>query len=660
MMKSLTYPIIYLLLILSTNYVAAQQPKAYNAPDGIYVFLDNTLAPDFRVEIERSTAGQNNYTKAGTMAVPSNRQQLATRINQFAASFSDQGTYTQQDIDTLWAYLQHHTSLDSAFPVNYPLMFVAAGNAFYDTTAKENTSYTYRLSYYHNSKLISTKTTDQISYPKPARLPNPVLQDVHAEKYRVYLEWNIAPDQMLNSFAVYRRQNLAGKFEKIRPVKGFYTRKDSLFLVVTDTLVKPAFVYEYYIIPLDLVGNPSLNKSTITQTATFTQDLIPVLNYFYTAATASHQITLHWHFQNPYMVRSIELYRSPDYDSGYIKIASLQPQDTLYNDNLPVANENYYYFIVLQGITGKSYPGAKISALSENQNKPGPPEEVAAKTVKNGIKIYWLYEDPSVKGYYVYRDNGRGDSLLQISDLITPSDRLMSFTDSSLSLDGSENYRYAVKSINDNYIFSDFSEIVNASPLIPGSISPPLNLRASQNENKVTLIWNNQEKTEKSLLGYNIYRKTGTNESYKKLNEYPLLSENNYFEDTSLISEQMLIYAVTALNMAGTESSYSRPVQISLPVEKGILPPPAGLHLTKVPDGILITWTPVLQKELTGYNIYRYEAGNSPRKIASPGAKTNSTIDTGVEKGKLYFYFMKSINKQNQESKPGDTSRIRY
>ena len=659
-MKSLTYPIFLLLLIICTDTAFGQQPKAYNAPKGIYIYLDNTLAANYHVDIERATAGQNNYFKAGTVAAPSSRQQLTTRIKQLASYYSDQGTYTQADIDTLWAYLQHHTSLDSAFPVNYPLMFLAAGNAFYDTLAEKNTSYTYRLSYYHNSKLIGTKTTNQISYPKPARLPKPVLHDKNTGKYRVYLEWSIAPDQMLNSFAVYRRQNLAGEFKKIHPVKGFYTKHDSLFLVANDTLVKPAFVYEYYITPLDLVGNPSLNKSDITQTATFTRDLIPVLENFYATPTGSHQVTLNWKYRNTDMVRSIELYRSPYYDSGFMKIASLQPRDTIYTDNMPVANENYYYYIVLQGIEGKSYPGAKISALSENRNNPAPPEEVAAKPVKNGIKVFWLYEDPEVKGYYVYRDNGRGDSLLQISDLITPADRLMSFIDSSKSLDGSENYRYAVKSINDNYLFSDFSEIVNASPMIPGSISPPVNLRATINENKITLIWNNEEKTAKNLLGYNIYRKTEKNDSYKKLNEYPLLSENNYFEDTSLILGQTVIYAVTALNMAGTESSYSRPAQVSIPVKKGILPPPAGLHLTKITEGILITWTPVTQEGLTGYAIYRYEPGNPPQKIAMPGANHTSKQDTNVEKGKLYFYYITSINKTKQESTHSGTERIRF
>jgi len=444
-MKNLPYPFFLLLLIICTCNSFAQQPKAYNAPDGIYIFLDNTLASNYHVDIERSPAGQNNYVKAGTMAAPSTQQQLINRINQFASYFSDQGTYTQQDIDTLWVYLQHHTSLDSAFPVNYPLMFVAAGNAFYDTVAEKNTAYTYKVSYYRNGKLTGTKTTNQITYPKPARLPKPVLHDSHAGKYRTYLEWSMPADQMLNSFAVYRRQNLAGEFEKIQPLKGFYTRKDSLFLVVNDTLVKPAFVYEYYITPLDLVGNPSLNKSDITQAATFTQDLIPVLNNFYATATGSHQVTLHWKFSNPSMVRSIELYRSPEYDSGYIRVAALQPMDTVYTDNMPVANENFYYYIILQGITGKSFPGAKIAGLSENLNKPDPPEEVAARSVKNGVKIFWLYEDPVVKGYYVYRDNGRGDSLLQVSGLITPADRLMSFTDSSKSLSGSESYRYAVE-----------------------------------------------------------------------------------------------------------------------------------------------------------------------------------------------------------------------
>ncbi len=180
-----------------------------------------------------------------------------------------------------------------------------------------------------------------------------------------------------------------------------------------------------------------------------------------------HSVVVTWKFANPDMVRSISIYRSDNFDSGYVKIAEVPPLDTTYTDKVTGAMENYYYYLVLQGIMNRSYPSAKAGGHSVNNTIPAPPTDVGAEPVKGGVNIYWTHLDPNVTGYYIYRNLGLNDSLQQISRLIKPDREIMSYTDTSATLSGNLTYTYAIRSVNDSYLMSMLSEKVSAQPEYP-------------------------------------------------------------------------------------------------------------------------------------------------------------------------------------------------
>jgi len=74
---------------------------------------------------------------------------------------------------------------------------------------------------------------------------------------------------------------------------------------------------------------------------------------------------------------------------GFARIARLSPNDTSFTDIVPVANENFWYYLIADGPNGNSPPSAKISVMFRNSGeKPLPPEETGAESIKNGVMVY--------------------------------------------------------------------------------------------------------------------------------------------------------------------------------------------------------------------------------------------------------------------------------
>ncbi len=260
--------LVSLILAFSTSYISAQYPMAAGSQSGIYIFLDNNIPKEGYFEVFRSPAGRNSFSSLGKVTAPADENDLTSRISKYEPVFSDMGHYLQKDIDAMWNYLQNNAVMDTLVPVNYPVMHLAAGTAFFDDQVSKNTDYKYKVEYYENNSLKYSKTTSAVSYPGKFNIAAPAFRSEHATHNNIYTDWNIIADPYLYIFRVYRRQNMAGNFEKVNVIKGFYNRGDSLVLVVNDTTVNPRMVYEYYVEPLDRLGNPG-GKSLKSTTTSF-------------------------------------------------------------------------------------------------------------------------------------------------------------------------------------------------------------------------------------------------------------------------------------------------------------------------------------------------------------------------------------------------------
>ncbi|MFN2379240.1 MAG: fibronectin type III domain-containing protein, partial [Bacteroidales bacterium] len=407
-------------------------------------------------------------------------------------------------------------------------------------------------------------------------------------------------------------------------------------------------LYEYYVKPLDIYGNSGTDSEVISA-GTIGSNGYPVPEYFNaTGGDTGYEIKLSWKYTDMKYVRSIELYRGKSFDGNYTLITRLSPQDTTYTDIVPIANENFYYYLVIKAAVESSFPSAKVSAMYRNPgDKPAPPDEIDAETIPGGIKIHWSYREPHARGFYVYRYLYDKAEYNQISELIPSGTELYSFSDTSSYLHGNDIYRYAVRVVNDVEVISDFSESVSATPGIREIIESPGNLRINSSGNGILLIWDDMRVAVPSLLGYKLYRKTNQEDSWSLLPKDTLRHDANYFSDTTLMAGESYTWAVTTIDIYGNESLKSYPVTFR-PQEEYYVSPRIST-VVNTPDGIVISWGQINDQDVAFINIYRTRPGEGTSVIAMLEKESEEYLDTSVSEGELYIYEISLVTEDGRE-----------
>jgi hypothetical protein len=87
-----------------------------------------------------------------------------------------------------------------------------------------------------------------------------------------------------------------------------------------------------------------------------------------------------------------------------------------------------------------------------------------------------------------------------------------------------------------------------------------------------------------------------------------------------------------------------------------VFPPavPTGLQAVFSGPGqapfIDLSWPPVTDADLAGYNVYRHEGGGPPVKLNSELVKAPAFRDTQVNSGQTYFYSVAAVDQRSNES----------
>jgi fibronectin type 3 domain-containing protein len=635
------------------------QPVAASTMKGIWVFLGNEIPKDFQYQILRKQ-GNGKFVQIGTTSFSDDLSVVRKKMENYHSYFENLEKLHDADIHKMKEYASVQNTMDSIFIGNFPVMHLFFGTAFFDADAKAGNSYQYRV------KKTSSRTSgawekdsNVLKYPVKTELSKPEFLDKQESAAQILLRWRVAEQKGLNSFNVYRRVFAQGDFVKTPAVKGYNVLRDSLFLIVLDTTVQQPGYYEYCVEPLDIYGNPGL-RSDPAGAGTVGSGYNPLPQHFHARGMDSgYQVELSWKFEEKSFVRSIEVYRSESYDNGFMKVAQLPPSDTTYVDVVPVANENFWYYLKIKGPVSQSMPTIKIAAMYRAAGEnPLSPAEVGAESVRGGVKVHWLYSEPHAKGFYVYRYAYDLADYLQVSDLIPAGNaELYSFVDSSSWLQGNDTYRYAVRTLNDVDQMSDFSPSASASPGIKATVKTPMNLRISPEGDGTMLIWDDLRNEEPSLLGYKLYKKTQVQKDYVLLDHDSLNNRKNYFVDSLLLPEILYSYAVTAIDFYGNESEKSLPVLFQRDLELPMAPEIS--RVVSTPEGIVVSWAQMTGTSAISVNLYRMQPGGISSLIATVPSESGQYIDNDVVDGQLYIYELSLITGEKLEGNKSSGVSVR-
>ncbi|GEM_PF-1096420 len=631
-----------------SSYAQENEPTAVATEKGVWVWIGNEIPSGFEYQVLKSE-GNGDFVPLGTTTYREDPGTMKTMAEKYYPLFGNLDKPADSELSLLRDYASRSKTTDSVYISNFPLMHLILGTAFFDGEVDAGKTYRYRVAKIAGKDRQWETTSNMVSYPAETDISRPRFSRKQEFSSQVVVWWYVTGKSSLNSFLVYRRVFGKGEYQRLNIERGFNNSQDTVYLIAADNAVQNPALYEYYIQPLDIYGN-SGPGSEVATAGTLGSVGYAVPDYFNArGGEKDHRVELSWKFNETEYLRSIELYRSKSYDDGYMRIARLSPKDTSFTDIVPVANENFWYYLITGGANGNSLPSSKVSAMFRNSGeKPMPPEETGAENINNGVMVYWSCQEPYAKGFYVYRYVYETAEFEQVSGLIPADEEIYSFADTASYLQGNEVYRYAVRTVNDVDQLSDYSVTASASPGKKAAVGSPMNLRIAGRDKGILLIWDDMRMREQVLLGYKVFRKEDPDGRYVLLPGDTLKNDLNFYRDTTLVAGKAYRYTVTAIDFYGNESPQS--VSVLFVPESSTVIAPEILRAVNTKDGILVSWGQVTDENAVTVKIYRSRPGMNPLPVITIMKSVDEYLDKSVSEGELYTYEISVITESDKES----------
>ncbi len=662
-------------LILMSQSVFAQQTGntvASGGPLGIYVQLGTNLPSAIHpvdggvaYSIERRVSGENKWVPIASVSAPASLSDFRSRLEKSMHEVPEPIPMNYIPIDTLWQLVSRYGSMDSlGFWSNVLAVRLAAGMMYFDATAKRGVHYQYRVLLVGKSRRqILVLLSNVESYPQVAILPKlHFYSKITTEKY-VVAYWTSGRGSAGNPFTAFCQDGLRGSFRPVAVRRFLTQRKDSIFYGIEDTLVQAYQIYRYFLVPQDYFGNPGIASDTALVGAySFVEVPLPISMHV-TNLDSTGGLRITWKLRNTRALRSLAIYRSVDYDKGYVKLTDLSPQADSYVDQTAKPMVRYFYYIVMTGILGEaSPPSAKVFGMYISKIAPLAPAIFGAAGTPDGVRFSILASDNRDVNFRVYRNDGTHKYLRLVSGAVPRTDSVTVFNDTSRALSGNLTYAYAVRAEGASHVLSGFSDTVYVRPGVATHPPTPLGLTATAEGKAIQLYWHDMQPFDDALRGYIVYRRTlnagKSPGAFVRLSPSFLPADQNHFADTTAEVGLHYDYAVRAVDMFKTQSALSASAQAGIPAVQPI--PPAGLTATSTQGGILLQWDRTYQPGLMVYRLYRYQRGAYPIRIATVRPdQTLQFLDDHTEKGQLYFYYLTSVNTEGVESDRGEEVGIR-
>ena len=486
-------------------------------------------------------------------------------------------------------------------------------------------------------KTVLEGSAETVSYPVDARLAKLVFNRKVVVRNGLKLFWKaLGGGEVIGSyFVLYQQLTPKERFKQAGLTLWVNMTKEGEFVAFTDTLIGNRLYGNYYVESYDAYFNKGAVSDTVL-VSNSNMRTFPMPDNF-TVETDEHTgaVVLSWQLSNPSVVRTVDIYRGQYFNQPFTKIASIASSVTKYVDKRVKAGDKYYYYAQSSGyLNEKSLPTVKIYAYSKSDEKPIKPVGLTGLSINGGVLLKWPAGNSFIKGYFVFRNDGLSDSLMEVSGFIPNGDSVIRYTDTSRILSSKWFYAYAVKAVSRNSVLSDFSDTVKIRPQIKMDAPEPYGMEVLKKGNNLWIGWQNMLLHYNTVFGYKLKRVD------KRTGDTLLLSamipnSKNFFLDTTADVSTSYRYGLQTLNFQSGESEI-RWVEYS--ASSALLPPPLKIYITQSIDSVEINWSPVFSHRLSGYKIFRYKRGEQPVMVGKTGTDKTSLILTKPGKGLWFFY----------------------
>ncbi|GAB3912400.1 hypothetical protein GCM10028803_55610 [Larkinella knui] len=662
-----------IILLLSTLFslsARAQYPQIQSGRYGVFVQVDRLLHGP-RFALERLEAGTREWERVYTNDdAPRSASDLKMRLMLIAPKNPLYDLPSDTLATRLFRQFSAAPTTDSLFAFGqHPQILEALGVGYLDTAVVAGRRYDYRIRLADLPADAPIRTTRTATVPdaqtrrgRLATTARSLHHEADGRSVRItYLLKKTVPT--LGGMRVMRATYAQTDFAEIGADWGFTKgKKDSTFAFFVDRDARRKMIYQYVVIPIDLLGNEGQPSDTLTITNLRDGEALPVIAALKaTSDEKNGAIRLSWQLSSTNDLRSVEIWRSTRYDDGYARIGSAQPADTVFLDNRVEPVESYYYQLRPNGTYGQMAASVIVSGMVKAY-RPAvvSPSFLRVSEGNDTLRFSWQRADFDTRGYYLYNSTGPGTPLQPYSGLIETRDSVIHFAIPTKNLPIGVSYRWAVAALNTSYHVGPKSNEVHTSMRLPDRVATPFNPVVLRQEKGVLVVWDNMKEIDPYIAGYAVYRVETNQKETLLYRQTPKDRARNAYADTTVQPGRRYSYRIKAYRTDAKESAFStatseyfRPLSPVLPLR--------GIKVLAVNQGVRIAWDEPLDRNLDKIVVYRYtDKTDRPRLIGTLPGRQTEYIDREATPGIAYFYTLVAVQPDKRESDPTDPIGVEW
>jgi hypothetical protein len=470
------------------------------------------------------------------------------------------------------------------------------------------------------------------------------------------LTWYSTNTKDTSTYTIYRANVKENSFCRVQTLHRITIHPDTLFFRVTDTTLIEKGMYKYYIAMFSPTQKDSIIKSEVLYGHNMGHVASPhVVSFTAMSAKGQKAIELKWKLNYNFSVRSMTMYRSMKYETGYKPIAILSSDAESYTDPVELANEAYFYFLEINDFFGYQVPSIRVFGISDLKEKPYPPQDFKVNNDQKTATFSWRGVGDNIIGYRIYRSIGNSEIYSLLADHINSATRIVNYTDTTVSAYKNVALKYYAVAMSDGFVegnTTDTLSIYSNTEILPG-IPEECNI-LTDGQGNFKVVWTAQEK-DVNLKGYNVYR--SINGGGKILLNNGLIPYfRNYYIDTDNKCVGGFEYEIESVSITNSPSAVRKKVTIR------VADPAMNLILSiqQSPNGIVISGEPIASAEVKEVLLYRRADQAEPMILARLSPDKIYYKDTKVTQGKFYTYSAMAVLKNGNKTEVNTGVGIRY
>ncbi len=430
---------------------------------------------------------------------------------------------------------------------------------------------------------------------------------------------------------IFRAPVKTKKFKTINTLNFYFSNEnsDTTFFTVIDTTLTEKGLYLYYI---EVMRNGKPQKSEIAFGHNYGLLPSPHFSEFKAIPLEDRKaVMLKWKLDNPQTVSSLTLFRSRSYEKDYIKITDLPADTNSFIDIIPLANEPWFYFMVIKDYFGNKSVSVRVPAFATFAEKPVRPQNIHGKFKNDTIFLDWKNVGGNIIGYRIYRSID-GSPFLLVNSMQNNITGKTIFADYGDHIKKAVKLKYFVKNVSDGFVESNSSDTVEFYIASHEPVLPPVRLDCfEENYGNVKLIWLPPQKG--LVTGYNIYI---TNPDGEKIALNKTLITDNFFIDSTYRKAGKYLYEIESVGYKNKLSEHKTVATFyRYPPKIHVI-----LNIVKKKEGFEISWKKILNPHVDKITLYKLD-GKGAKAVAlttQPASKDVKVIDKDIQPNNTYLY----------------------